>query len=366
MIQGLAVKNNKGFSIVEVLVAAALMGALALAISKLTQDQLKSTRTVETRFEYNAILNGIREILGDRQSCKETFQGRNAETLAAGTVDRIKSYKPTIPSPTIVDKYLANLNYDLAPQYGAGGTIRILSYRLAAMGGLPGGSNIGTTNLYVKFAFGPDKTYSSSTIERKITLEVQTVSAANRNIVECNSTGAIADYDARYVDVSGDYMDGPLEIRSGSGITMRNGTNITLDSGSEMIVAGTAQIRFTSDKRLKEEIKNSKPTLAKISKLRPVNYRWKDSEDRDHGLIAQEVQKVYPELVHKDEQGYLSVNYIMLTPLLIKSVQELNQENRTLKKNRTQLKEEQTKINVMLNEMRNNFCAENPQSASCK
>lgn len=366
MFQGLAVKNNKGFSIVEVLVAAALMGALALAISKLTQDQLKSTRTVETRFEYNAILNGIREILGDRQSCKETFQGRNAETLAAGTVDRIKSYKPTIPSPTIVDKYIANLNYDLAPQYGAGGTIRILSYRLAAMGGLPGGSNIGTTNLYVKFAFGPDKTYSSSTIERKITLEVQTVSAANRNIVECNSTGAIADYDARYVDVSGDYMDGPLEIRNGSGITMRNGTIQLLESGSWMEVAGTAYITFTSDGRLKKDVKNLESTLSKIKKLRPVRYVWKNTDTEDHGLIAQEVQRIYPELVHEDKQGYLSVNYIMLTPLLIKSVQELDRENRDLKKNLSKVKAEQIRINEMLNDMRNDFCTTNPQSASCK
>lgn len=45
-----------------------------------------------------------------------------------------------------------------------------------------------------------------------------------------------------------------------------------------------------------------------------------------YGLSAQELQKVFPDLVYKGQDGYLNVNYIELIPVLIRCVQELNQE----------------------------------------
>ena len=50
-----------------------------------------------------------------------------------------------------------------------------------------------------------------------------------------------------------------------------------------------------------------------------------------YGLLAQEVQKLFPELVHEDGAGYLSVNYMELIPLLIQAVQELSAEVDELK-----------------------------------
>ena len=45
----------------------------------------------------------------------------------------------------------------------------------------------------------------------------------------------------------------------------------------------------------------------------------------DHyGLIAQELKEIYPELIIEGEDGFLSINYIELIPILIKTVQELN------------------------------------------
>ena len=45
---------------------------------------------------------------------------------------------------------------------------------------------------------------------------------------------------------------------------------------------------------------------------------------KHYGLIAQELQKIYPDLVVEDEEGYLSVNYVEIVPLLIRSIQELS------------------------------------------
>ena len=63
----------------------------------------------------------------------------------------------------------------------------------------------------------------------------------------------------------------------------------------------------------------------------PTNKRvsWYDEEsafmkNKHYGLIAQELQEIYPDLVVEGEDGYLGVNYIEIIPLLIRSIQELN------------------------------------------
>jgi hypothetical protein len=51
---------------------------------------------------------------------------------------------------------------------------------------------------------------------------------------------------------------------------------------------------------------------------------------KHYGLIAQDLQKLYPDLVYEDNNGYLSVNYIGIIPLLIQSIKELKAEVETL------------------------------------
>ena len=57
--------------------------------------------------------------------------------------------------------------------------------------------------------------------------------------------------------------------------------------------------------------------------------RWYEDDspiikNRHYGLIAQELQKIYPDLVVESQDGYLAINYLEIIPLLIRSVQELN------------------------------------------
>lgn len=54
------------------------------------------------------------------------------------------------------------------------------------------------------------------------------------------------------------------------------------------------------------------------------------SSDRHFGLIAQELQAIYPNLVKEGQDGYLGVNYQELVPVLIRSIQELNQKIETM------------------------------------
>lgn len=81
-----------------------------------------------------------------------------------------------------------------------------------------------------------------------------------------------------------------------------------------------------SDARLKKDVKAEVGSLKVLESLRPVNYRWKNSADGEqlqHGLIAQEVQKVLPELVQENSRtGMLGVNYVGVVPLVVGAVQE--------------------------------------------
>jgi Concanavalin A-like lectin/glucanases superfamily/Chaperone of endosialidase len=82
----------------------------------------------------------------------------------------------------------------------------------------------------------------------------------------------------------------------------------------------------TSDERLKNNIVPVQGALDKIDSLRVVYHGWNNpaqAGERQIGVIAQEVQAVYPELVMEGSDGYLSVNYPKLTTVLLQSIKEL-------------------------------------------
>lgn len=85
-----------------------------------------------------------------------------------------------------------------------------------------------------------------------------------------------------------------------------------------------------SDAKLKENVK----TLdgKKVLEMRGVSFDRKDTGKKGSGLIAQEVQKIAPELVHENEDGTLGVAYGNLTGYLIEAIKELKAEIEELKK----------------------------------
>jgi hypothetical protein len=69
--------------------------------------------------------------------------------------------------------------------------------------------------------------------------------------------------------------------------------------------------------------------MSLVRQLRGVSFEWRDDVEsgrsgRDLGVIAQEVEQVFPELVHADERGHKLVNYIGLIAPLIEAVKELD------------------------------------------
>jgi hypothetical protein len=88
--------------------------------------------------------------------------------------------------------------------------------------------------------------------------------------------------------------------------------------------------------RLKSNIMSLSGALAKLLEIDGKTYTMKSNEkDAKIGLLAQDVQKVLPELVKEsdDKQGTLSVNYQGLIPVLINAIKEQQEQLKEIKEN---------------------------------
>ena len=102
-----------------------------------------------------------------------------------------------------------------------------------------------------------------------------------------------------------------------------------------------------SDVRLKKNIEAFPTVLDKVVQLQPVMYNWRTEEypqfrfssGRDIGLIAQQVEKVFPEMVSSDQAGYKRVNYGELPYLMLQAIRELKAENDDLRERIQRLEE---------------------------
>lgn len=155
---------------------------------------------------------------------------------------------------------------------------------------------------------------------------------------------SIASGDASFVHGTGSTASGAGTIVLGNNITGADDNTVYVHdlyitglistdplatNGSGKVIAGV------SDARLKDNIETIGDTLTLINKLRPVSFKYKPELDLGNathfGLIAQEVQTVFPELVkpRPGDEKHFNVSYIELIPLLVKAINELSQSNIT-------------------------------------
>ena len=120
---------------------------------------------------------------------------------------------------------------------------------------------------------------------------------------------------------------------------LTDATNATIDTDNDE-KTGTIEDNdgggtLWSDRRLKTDVKVLNNAMEKLLKLRGVEFHWKNKKwthKKRFGVIAQELQKIYPEMVEMKKDGYYRVNYQALIPVLIEATKELKKENDKLKK----------------------------------
>jgi hypothetical protein len=119
----------------------------------------------------------------------------------------------------------------------------------------------------------------------------------------------------------------------------------TLTPGYKLDVNGTARVTTlieTSAAKYKTNIQPLEPQLSKVTQLEPVTFDWLDKPQTktNIGLIADEVEKIYPEFVSKTEDGEIEgIEYSKLTTVLIQSIKEL----------KAIVDKQQDQINTLLN-----------------
>jgi hypothetical protein len=136
----------------------------------------------------------------------------------------------------------------------------------------------------------------------------------------CSETGSNKLYiDNCYTGSSGGYCAQPL-IKGDF-----QARSVKIDGTLTMVTVATP-----SDRRYKKEIHPLESSLDKVLRMQGVSFEW-DREKvygagyrsgRQIGLIAQEVEKVLPELVQTDDEGYKTLSYDKVTPVLVEAIKE--------------------------------------------
>jgi prepilin-type N-terminal cleavage/methylation domain-containing protein len=421
--------RKQGFSIVEVMVAAGIMGVVTLGLNKLTETQFKTVKTVESSSEVTSILTQMKTILATSESCEATFvtnpaNSGNPYRINQGALSDPMAIRQLSPSSgSIVDKFIANTNKSLARKYGNGG-VKILSYSLSTSDsavGITAGDTVGTTHLLVRFYRGKG-TLGNEEIVKKIILNVERVSPTNNRIATCSTSSAgVGAALASCSSLSGNYIQGTpdechlpdyrdltvntnnLPNRGVSELYMRqllmmetSYTSLTIGDAStdtaifesaveingptsfngNLTITGTTtfsggivisgDLELSSDKRLKKNIRLQERLMDKIRLLDPVVFDWKKDNRKSYGFLAQDVAKLFPTMVSRQEDtGLLAIRYIELISVAFQGVKELDKEIEELKKEAVDLKQENNHLREDLSKMKDILCSHFKNKESC-
>jgi hypothetical protein len=176
------------------------------------------------------------------------------------------------------------------------------------MGSFYYSSSVAGANLYLHYTSSLNVPVNQSS--HRIPLTAGTVEGANHN-VQYNNDGNLAG--------ASDF------IYSGSKVGINNTVNdLTYNLEVSGSIRASAAVLSNSDERLKENIYPIDNALSRVGQIEGVYFDWKAGGERQVGVIAQQVEKVLPEVVSEDKNSYLSVDYSKIVPLLIEAINEQN------------------------------------------
>ena len=130
--------------------------------------------------------------------------------------------------------------------------------------------------------------------------------------------------------------------------------------GTDIICSSTS---LCSDVRFKKDFKPLTDAMAKISRLQGYSHHWRTDEftdwqfphDRTIGFKAQDVQKIIPEVVQEMAEGYLTLDYAKMVPLLVEAIKEQQEVINDLKSTLSQRDEQFSTLLNKLTQLENHF-----------
>jgi hypothetical protein len=145
-------------------------------------------------------------------------------------------------------------------------------------------------------------------------------------IVISGSTPAPNDSQAKIIITGSIHTSGSLGVGMAASSTIGR-----IDAKNDVVAFST------SDERLKDNITPIEDALNKVLQVQGIEFDWIEkegvhgNEGHDVGVIAQEIEKVLPEVVATRDNGYKAVKYEKIIPLLVEAIKELQKEVQELK-----------------------------------
>jgi len=114
-------------------------------------------------------------------------------------------------------------------------------------------------------------------------------------------------------------------------------TTVKATSSKLYFNAGSGELSATSfnslsDITVKENVHTIDNALDLVNNIRGVSFNWTDNKKKSYGVVAQEIEKVLPHAVTKNDNGQLTVAYNNIVGVLIQAVKELSDEIKQIKK----------------------------------
>ena len=130
-----------------------------------------------------------------------------------------------------------------------------------------------------------------------------------------------------------------------------------------------------SSQKWKKDITPLDGTLDKVIQIQGVSYNWKadefpemafDENTIQIGLIAEQLETIYPELVHTSQNGDKSIDYSKLTPVLIEAIKEQQEIVTEQQQELADQKDKFTQQQDIIEQLKTVICPDNPQLSACQ
>ena len=108
--------------------------------------------------------------------------------------------------------------------------------------------------------------------------------------------------------------------------------------GNGNVLNSNSSYGSLSDQRIKENIVDATPKLESLKQVRIVNFNLIGDNQKQIGVVAQELEQIFPGMVEEDSEGMKAVKYSVFVPMLVKAIQEQQAMIDTMKQEIAELK----------------------------
>lgn len=342
------IKTQEGLSLIEVTIGAAMAIGVALMVMKTGQVSQKTLKKAQSDTELTGVKDFFRSTFANSANCTNTFAGEGRDYLDT-TIAELQAHvgnpAPGIPAASMPSYYrysevAPDINQITIETTGAPVVVQIgedanpipgfpewtlTEFRIYQIYDTDADSE-GLCPLYFEFrrnvGASSKRSYGAERVNHWSVLNCR-VAGTPALMASCIENKAV--------------IPGFWELRNSSdpaqGIIYNGGVstaNVEIAGGGSIILQDGGYVSISSDERIKKEIIPIENSSDKINELNGFYYFFRQEEfpyrnfpeERQVGVIAQEVERILPEAVQTTRDGTKTVNYSMLIPVLIEAHKE--------------------------------------------